>query len=262
MKIHLLRVIFSALGRAAHDLPTINYRLPAAAFSAGMMTALALLFLSTSAVPARADAMRPSFLRSVETRSSNLNQFIRWTSVLERATEEAVRANGADCRFAGTAACSYQEWLQFLHTLRRLSKWEQLVAVNGYMNARAYVPDEKNWGMQDHWATPGEFLARSGDCEDFAIAKFFSLKHLGWTDDELRIAAVKDLKLGVGHAVLVVYFAGTTWLLDNQLENVTDLNTIRHYQPVYSINESHWWLHKKNERPDDLVLTVGSRSAQ
>jgi predicted transglutaminase-like cysteine proteinase len=130
------------------------------------------------------------------------------------------------------------------------------------MNARRYVPDDKNWGMQDYWATPGEFLARSGDCEDFAIAKFLSLKQLGWTDDELRLVAVKDRTLGVGHAVLVAYFGGKIWLLDNQLEQVTDLDTVRHYEPVYSINESHWWLHKNNERAGGLVLTVGVQSAR
>lgn len=162
----------------------------------------------------------------------------------------------------GTASCRYRDWLQFLDTLRELSRSNQLAAVNGYVNARPYVADEKNWKMQDYWATPGEFFARSGDCEDFAIAKFFSLKHLGWRDDELRIAAVKDVKLGTGHAVLVVFHAGRTWLLDNQLARVTDLATIRHYQPVYSINESHWWVHRPTERPDGLLLTLASRSAR
>jgi predicted transglutaminase-like cysteine proteinase len=257
--LQLMRVFVGALTWTAQGVPTIKLQLFALPFNAAKVTALALLFLATAAIPAHADAARPSFLRSVETRSNNLNPFIRWTSMLVRAAEEAARLESAECRFAGTAACSYQEWLRFLDTLRGLSKWEQLVAVNGYINARAYVPDEKNWGVPDHWATPGEFLSRSGDCEDFAIAKFFSLKHLGWANDDLRIAAVKDLKLGAGHAVLVVYLAGTTWLLDNQLKNVTDLEQVRHYEPVYSINGSHWWLHKKIERPRDLVLTVGSR---
>lgn len=264
--VHLKRVFLRGLMLVAEALPTTTCRLPAVAFRpgmmTGMMTVLALLLFAAAAEPARADAAQPSFLRSIETRSSNLNQFTRWTSVLARAAEEAARLEAGDCRFAGTAACSYQEWLQFLDGLRGLSKWQQLVAVNEYMNMRTYISDEKNWRTQDHWATPGEFLARSGDCEDFAIAKFFSLKHLGWTDDELRVAAVKDGKLGVGHAVLVAYSGGKTWLLDNQLSDVTDLNMVRHYEPVYSINESHWWLHKKNERPGSLVLTVSARPAR
>lgn len=235
------------------------WRLPKAALVTGLLVVISALF---AAAPARADAMRPSFLRSVETRSSNLSQFTRWSAVLSRSAEEAVHVERTNCRFAGTAACSYKEWMQFLHRLRRASKWEQLVAVNAYMNARPYVADDTNYGIQDYWATPNEFLARSGDCEDFAIAKFLSLKQLGWTDDELRIVAVKDHKLGMGHAVLVAYFGGKIWLLDNQLEHVTDLETVRHYEPVYSINQSHWWLHKNDERPGSLVLTVGSRSAR
>jgi predicted transglutaminase-like cysteine proteinase len=238
------------------------WRLPKAAFVTGVVAVIAAFSALAAAAPASADAVRPSFLRSVETRSTNLSPFTRWNAVLSRSTEEATRVERTDCRFAGTAVCSYGEWLQFLHSLRRASKWEQLVAVNGYMNARPYIADDKNYGMQDYWATPGEFLARSGDCEDFAIAKFLSLKQLGWTDDELRLVAVKDRKLGVGHAVLVAYFGGKIWLLDNQLEHVTDLDTVRHYEPVYSINQSHWWLHKKNERPGNLVLTVGLQSAR
>jgi hypothetical protein len=157
--LQLMRVFVGALTWTAQGVPTIKLQLFALPFNAAKVTALALLFLATAAIPAHADAARPSFLRSVETRSNNLNPFIRWTSMLVRAAEEAARLESAECRFAGTAACSYQEWLRFLDTLRGLSKWEQLVAVNGYINARAYVPDEKNWGVPDHWATPGEFLS-------------------------------------------------------------------------------------------------------
>lgn len=260
--IQLKIVCMGRLMLVANAVPTTTCRLPAVAFRAGMMMVLTLLLFAAAAEPAHADAAQPSFLRSIETRSSNLNQFIRWTSVLARAAEEAARLKAEDCRSAGTAACNYREWLHFLDGLRSLPKWQQLVAVNEYINTREYIPDEKNWGTQDHWATPGEFLARSGDCEDFAIAKFFSLKHLGWTDDELRVAAVKDGKLGIGHAVLVAYFGGKAWLLDNQFGDVTDLNMVRHYEPVFSINESHWWLHKKNERPGSLVLTVSAPPAR
>lgn len=267
---HLISIEVTAAGSTAFTSLAAGHRLLALASAAEMMIGLvlflsmfSLLFLPVaSAAPAHADTVQPSFLRSVESRSSNLAQFVRWSGVTSRAAEEAAQAQGAGCRRPGTASCRYEEWLQFLHTLRGLSRWDQLVAVNGYVNAWPYVPDEKNWGKDDHWATPGEFFARSGDCEDFAIAKFFSLKRLGWTDGELRITAVKDRKLGVGHAVLVVFLADTTWLLDNQLPHVTDLDTIRHYQPVFSINESHWWVHRTNERPGDLVLTVGARAAR
>lgn len=253
-RMHLMSVVSgSAPASSRRCLP-----LRKAVVFVGMLAAFVFLVIVVAA-PTSADAAQPSFLRSVEIRSANLSQFTRWTAVLDRSTTEAARAEHDTCRSAGAAACRYVEWLRFLGGLRNLSKWEQLVAVNGYINSRAYVPDDQNWGMTDYWATPGEFLARSGDCEDFAITKFYSLKRLGWTDEEMRIAAVKDLQLGVGHAILVVYFAGRAWLLDNQHEQVTDLETVRHYEPVFSINESHWWLHKSNEKPGKLVLTVGSK---
>jgi predicted transglutaminase-like cysteine proteinase len=261
MFMQLFGVSLALEASSRQRLAAMIWRLPKAALVTGLVAVIAAFSALSAAAPASADAMRPSFLRSVETRSTNLSQFTRWNAVLSRFAEEAVRVEHAACR-SGAAACSYKEWLQFLHRLHRTSKWEQLVAVNNYMNARPYVADDKNWGIEDYWATPGEFLVRSGDCEDFAVAKFLSLKQLGWTDDELRIAAVKDRKLGVGHAVLVAYFGGKVWLLDNQLEHVTDLDTVRHYEPVYSINESHWWLHKKNERPQGLVLTVGTQFAR
>jgi predicted transglutaminase-like cysteine proteinase len=112
------------------------------------------------------------------------------------------------------------------------------------MNRRHYVSDSRNWGVKDYWATPGEFMARSGDCEDFAIAKYLSLRQLGWSEDTLRVAVVRDLSLNVNHAVLIVYFDGRTWLLDNQIRRVVETETVRHYRPVFSINEKYWWRHR------------------
>ena len=68
----------------------------------------------------------------------------------------------------------------------------QLAAVNEFMNRASYIEDLPNWGVPDYWATPLQFLTKDGDCEDYAIAKFVSLRTLGFTNDELRIAVVDD----------------------------------------------------------------------
>lgn len=209
---------------------------------AGAIVLLAALALAIFTPTVQADPARPSFLRTLEIRSADLSKFTKWTSALRRAQQEAARLDDGVC--GSEPACSYQQWQRFLDTLRDRSKWEQLEAINAYMNARPYVRDERNWGTKDYWQTPGEFLARAGDCEDFAIAKFLSLKRLGWSDDELRIVAVKDTKLGVGHAVLTVSLEGRFWVLDNQLDDVTDIETLEHYEPVFSINETAWWRHQ------------------
>ncbi len=187
---------------------------------------------------------RQSFFHSVELRSANIKPFAKWRSAIERTAREVALEEGRDCRTAGAAGCRYRELYAFLDTLRDKGRREQLVAVNAYMNARPYVTDATNWGKKDYWATPAEFLNRSGDCEDYAIAKFFALKRLGWNADALRLAAVKDLDRGAGHAVLIAYHDDRSWLLDNQIKQVVETGTVRRYEPVYSINENSWWRHR------------------
>jgi predicted transglutaminase-like cysteine proteinase len=91
-------------------------------------------------------------------------------------------------------------------------------------------------------------MLRSGDCEDFAIAKYLSLRDLGWENDQLRVAVVRDMNLKVTHAVLIVYYGGKAWVLDNQTNRVIETDQVRHYRPIFSINENYWW-HHRPERP-------------
>lgn len=202
--------------------------------------------------PAAAADVRQSFFQSIEIRSTKIAAFEKWNTAVDRYTREQDRAEQQDCRNDGSVACIYAELDAFLDTLRGKTRRQQLVAVNAYMNARPYTRDTKNWGKKDYWATPAEFMTRSGDCEDFAIAKFFALKRLGWNANALRLAAVKDLDRGEGHAVLVVFDGDRSWMLDNQIKQVVETDAVRHYQAVYSINENFWWRHK---------VTTSSRSA-
>jgi predicted transglutaminase-like cysteine proteinase len=191
-----------------------------------------------------AEKPQSSFFGSMEIRSDNLKPFTKWRTALERYTAETARERAGTCQSTMFNTCHYEELQRFLDGIGDTDRWDQLVEINHYMNTRQYITDPRNWGVPDYWATPGEFMAKFGDCEDYAIAKFLSLKRLGWTDDELRIAAVKDLNLKVGHAILIVYYAGKTWVLDNQIKRVVETESIRHYQPVYSINETSWWRHR------------------
>ena len=98
--------------------------------------------------------------------------------------------------------------------------------------------------MPDYWATPSQFLTRNGDCEDYAITKYFSLRQLGFSADSMRIVVLQDLNLNTAHAILIVYMGKKALVLDNQVATVVDATSILHYQPIYSINEKHWWLHR------------------
>jgi predicted transglutaminase-like cysteine proteinase len=59
-----------------------------------------------------------------------------------------------------------------------------------------------------------------GDCKDYAIGKYFSLKFLGWQYEELRVVIMQDPNLGVAHTVLSVYINDTIMTLDSQARQV------------------------------------------
>nr|WP_279347251.1 transglutaminase-like cysteine peptidase [Govania unica] len=144
--------------------------------------------------------------------------------------------------------CRQDDLKDLLSKLAGRPRSEQIVAINHFMNLAPYVTDMVNWGVPDYWATTREFMQKDGDCEDYAIAKYFSLKALGVPADSMRIVIVEDMNLKTPHAVLAVYEAGADkgvpLILDNQLPGPVKASSILHYKPIYSINESAWWYHR------------------
>ncbi|HMH64677.1 MAG TPA: transglutaminase-like cysteine peptidase [Rhizomicrobium sp.] len=139
--------------------------------------------------------------------------------------------------------CAPPEWLSFLAAQKDHTRLAQLEAVNQWANAKPYVEDWVNWHVADYWETPGEFIARGGDCEDFAIAKYFSLIRLGFSVQDLRIVVVSDARTHGFHAVLAARLDGTVWLLDNFLPAVVPMESQPQYSAVYSLNQQGWWMH-------------------
>lgn len=187
---------------------------------------------------------RPSYFNTTEIRRDSLTPFSKWTSVLRRHAEEFARLSNPPCLVTKFSACHWQEWLDLIETAKTRPPRERLDMINTYMNRQPYVFDITNWGVEDYWETPGEFFARDGDCEDFAIAKYLSLRRAGFAIDQLRLVILRDMNLRTDHAVLVVMLEGETLVLDNQIPQIVPASTIHHYRPVYSINETNWWLHR------------------
>ena len=185
----------------------------------------------------------PQLFGTREIRSSNLALFPKWTGVIERIRVEIDPANDP-CTSGFFTRCRTEEWLEYLDGLRGADPMDQLTWVNRYMNRAPYITDPRNYNVPDYWATPRQFFKRDGDCEDYAIAKFVSLRALGWGNDHMRIVVLRDLNLNIAHAVLVVYRDGRAWVLDNQVKRVVAADQIRHYRPYYSLNEDSWWLHR------------------
>ncbi len=206
-----------------------------------IMVGLALAVLSDPASARRADGS--SLFGSHEVRSSRLSLFPKWQGTLSRYFDERKLAD-APCTSTIFNRCHLREWKKFLKGLRGETRAEQIKLVNQYMNRHPYIIDPRNYGVPDYWATPRQFLTRDGDCEDYAIAKYLSLRALGFKAGLMRIVVLQDLNLDAAHAVLVVNQGRRKLVLDNQIETVIDHKVIRHYRPIYSINEEAWWLHR------------------
>jgi predicted transglutaminase-like cysteine proteinase len=135
-------------------------------------------------------------------------------------------------------------WVGLLDGLRGADRMTQLEEVNRFANRMAYISDRRNYRVEDYWATPAEFFAKGGDCEDFALTKFVSLHRLGYNEDRLRIALAMDERRRLYHAVLVVYLRDDAYVLDNQIKRVTPHREITHYRPLASFNSRRLWLHR------------------
>jgi predicted transglutaminase-like cysteine proteinase len=123
----------------------------------------------------------------------------------------------------------------------------QLSTVNSFFNRRIVFTDDREvWGQADHWASPFETLAQGrGDCEDYAIAKYFSLLALGMPVVRLRLVYVRA-QIGVdsqAHMVLAYYAQpdAEPLILDNLITDVRPASRRPDLAPVFSFNSDGLW---------------------
>jgi predicted transglutaminase-like cysteine proteinase len=189
-------------------------------------------------------AKEPPLFNSIEVHSPDSTAFKKWLEALDRNRREAGQTKRS-CAEIGMNRCNAGTWQAMIEPLQGRKPSDVLRTVNQFFNKYPYILDSVNWGVEDYWESPGEFLSKAGDCEDYAIIKYMTLKRLGIDPARMRIVAVNDSNLGAGHAVLAVYVEERIFILDNQINDVIDSSKILHYEPIYSINESGWWLHRR-----------------
>ncbi len=188
-----------------------------------------------------AGAFPPNLFGYKEASQTDIGVFSQWVSVLERHLRDDV-AEG-NCTARRYNRCHLRNWQAFLQDIRDLPRAQQLQKINRFANSKPYVLDIENYNLEDYWAIPRELLYNGGDCEDYAITKLFSLRWLGFAEEEMRLVVLQDTNLKVAHAVLAVAQEDDIFILDNQVDAVVSHRQIVHYAPVYSINQSRWWMH-------------------
>lgn len=140
-----------------------------------------------------------------------------------------------------------QALVQQIERSSALDEPQRLREVNDFFNRRlAFKDDSVTWGVPDYWATPLESLEkRAGDCEDYAIAKYFSLAASGVPTARLRMVYVRA-RLGgqsLAHMVLAYYAQpdAEPLILDNLRPEVLPASQRPDLTPVFSFNTEGLW---------------------
>ncbi|GAB7225249.1 transglutaminase-like cysteine peptidase [Vibrio owensii] len=172
--------------------------------------------------------------------------------------------NSKEQRWVDTVTSVYGEragmrvktWRDNIDFFKTLETHEKLAGVNDFFNQLYFVDDIDLWGKKDYWATPLEFLgSNAGDCEDFTIAKYFSLLELGIPDSKMRLIYVKAIELNQFHMVLAYYPTPSSepLILDNLNPEIVRASRRNDLLPIYSFNGSNLWLMKSSAGVGELA---------
>lgn len=183
---------------------------------------------------------------TVEFKSKSFKSVPKWTGILDKMILE--NSQFEECK-SNTPNCKskfYNQWIAYINSAKNIKNQEDLLdSVNEFFNDWEYILDIDNWDLSDYWEIPSEFLEMSGDCEDYAIIKYYTLKKLGYDTSKLRIVVLKDIVRNGAHAVLAVYQNNQIYILDNLSTIALTDDMLTQYVPYYSINEDSKWIHFK-----------------
>jgi predicted transglutaminase-like cysteine proteinase len=129
--------------------------------------------------------------------------------------------------------------VKLLNELSPKSEQEKLEAINDFFNRVSFETDMQVWHKKDYWATREEFLDKdAGDCEDYVIAKYFSLLQLRFSEESMFLTYVKAIKYRQSHMVLT-YFPkknAPPLVLDNIVHKILPSTERNDLRPVFSFN--------------------------
>lgn len=205
------------------------------------MRRLALMVLLMGAVFPVAHAA--GLFGMLEIKTNRIASIPKWTGVLARMGKEAPQMEACATDETSCKTDAQRRWSAMLHSVRGRARNEQMDRVNRFVNQFPYITDMELFGKSDVWETPREFLAQSGDCEDYAITKYASLRLLGVPAAALRLVVVQDNLRGIAHAILAVRETdGEEMILDNLATRPVPAKYISQYKPYYAVNEENRWV--------------------
>ncbi|MDX1836693.1 transglutaminase-like cysteine peptidase [Legionella taurinensis] len=167
----------------------------------------------------------------------------------------ALTESHPDTSHDSAAVLRFKTWKKLILTHQNSSTLDKLKATNDFFNQFHFEKDSGYQGVTDYWKTPEEFIADgSGDCEDFSIAKYFTLLALDLPLNTLRITYVKSVTLNQAHMVLAYYPTPQSepLVLDNLVSDILPASKRPDLVPIYSFNGKGLWLAKQRGQDKPL----------
>lgn len=164
--------------------------------------------------------------------------------------------------YGAAAVSGTQALIALIVSVQKQPEPARLMAINDFFNQRIrFATDLETTGQIDQWASPMELLGRgAGDCEDYAIAKYFSLIASGVPSVRLRMVYVKADQDGgsFAHMVLAYYAQPTAepLILDNLRAEVLAASARRDLHPVFSFNAEGLWQGTGTQSAGDPVARL------
>jgi len=150
-------------------------------------------------------------------------------------------------KMGAAALVRTQALIEEMQSERGADELDKLKSMNVFFNRQVqFESDSENWGMVDYWTSPMELLNRGiGDCEDYAIAKYFSLIAMGVSPAKMRMVYVRAQVGGSvqAHMVLAYYPepAAEPLILDNLITDMRPASRRPDLAPVFSFNAEGLW---------------------
>ena len=203
----------------------------------------AIIAPPTLSLPATPQSGEYGLFHSVALPISALPATKQWrrVSATDFTTQYGARCTTAACN-SGVGGMLKQAALK----AQGETPYEALSLVNSSVNNLIrYRPDRG-----DIWATPVETAAAgTGDCEDYAIAKLWLLRSIGYAPDQLQLVVLKDTKTGLYHSVLAVHLGSESYILDNMSARVKEDTAIANYVPIESFIGDKSFIHGFDSKP-------------
>jgi predicted transglutaminase-like cysteine proteinase len=149
-------------------------------------------------------------------------------------------------RWGAGSTTKFNAWQTLIQGNRTSADADRLKRTNDFFNRQILFGDDMAvWGQEDYWATPLETLGKgAGDCEDFVIAKYFTLKEMGVDSNKLRLIYVRartgasDSTASQAHMVLAYYPKpeAEPLVLDNLIGDIRPASRRTDLVPVFSFN--------------------------